>query len=99
MTCLQGRALVATTCCRAELKIDGLAVNLLYQNGRLVRGLTRGDGRIDEVFTRNLRTVRDIPDRLHASAYFPVPELLEVRGEVFFPLAVFAELNAALFVA
>src|SRR2546423_3482117 len=80
----------------AELKIDGLAVNLLYENGHLVRGLTRGDGRTGEDVTLNLRTVRDIPDRLHASAEYPVPELLEVRGEVFFRLADFAELNAAL---
>jgi DNA ligase (NAD+) len=80
----------------AELKIDGLAVNLLYENGRLVRGLTRGDGRTGEDVTLNLRTVRDIPDRLTPSAEYPVPELLEVRGEVFFRLADFAELNAAL---
>jgi DNA ligase (NAD+) len=80
----------------AELKIDGLAVNLLYQNGRLVRGLTRGDGRTGEDVTLNLRTVRDIPERLHPSTDYPVPELLEVRGEVFFRLADFADLNAAL---
>jgi DNA ligase (NAD+) len=80
----------------AELKIDGLAVNLLYENGRLVRGLTRGDGRTGEDVTLNLRTVRDIPDRLHSCAEYPVPELIEVRGEVFFRLADFAELNAAL---
>ncbi|MDQ3763114.1 MAG: NAD-dependent DNA ligase LigA [Actinomycetota bacterium] len=80
----------------AELKIDGLAVNLLYENGRLVRGLTRGDGRTGEDVTLNLRTVRDLPDRLHHCAEYPVPELLEVRGEVFFRLPDFAELNAAL---
>jgi DNA ligase (NAD+) len=80
----------------AELKIDGLAVNLLYENGRLVRGLTRGDGRTGEDVTLNVRTLRDIPDRLHSCAEYPVPELLEVRGEVFFRLADFAELNAAL---
>ncbi|HWR48417.1 MAG TPA: NAD-dependent DNA ligase LigA [Pseudonocardiaceae bacterium] len=80
----------------AELKIDGLAVNLLYESGRLVRGLTRGDGRTGEDVTLNLRTLRDIPDRLRESAEYPVPELLEVRGEVFFRLADFAELNAAL---
>jgi DNA ligase (NAD+) len=80
----------------AELKIDGLAVNLLYENGRLVRGLTRGDGRTGEDVTLNLRTLRDIPDRLHSGTEYPVPELLEVRGEVFFRLADFAELNAAL---
>jgi DNA ligase (NAD+) len=80
----------------AELKIDGLAVNLLYENGRLVRGLTRGDGRTGEDVTLNLRTLSDIPDRLRPSADYPVPELLEVRGEVFFRLADFAQLNAAL---
>ncbi|HKR52617.1 MAG TPA: NAD-dependent DNA ligase LigA [Pseudonocardiaceae bacterium] len=80
----------------AELKIDGLAVNLRYENGRLVRGLTRGDGRTGEDVTLNLRTLRDIPDQLHESAEYPIPELLEVRGEVFFRLADFAELNAKL---
>ncbi|HEX2297149.1 MAG TPA: NAD-dependent DNA ligase LigA [Pseudonocardiaceae bacterium] len=80
----------------AELKIDGLAVNLLYERGRLVRGLTRGDGRTGEDVTLNLRTVRDIPERLHESAEYPIPELIEVRGEVFFRLTDFAELNAAL---
>ncbi|MGH3695835.1 MAG: NAD-dependent DNA ligase LigA [Pseudonocardiaceae bacterium] len=80
----------------AELKIDGLAVNLLYENGRLTRGLTRGDGRTGEDVTLNLRTLNDIPDRLLDSAEYPVPELLEVRGEVFFRLADFAALNAAL---
>ena len=80
----------------AELKIDGLAVNLLYERGRLVRGLTRGDGRTGEDVTLNLRTVGDIPDRLHESTEYPVPELIEVRGEVFFRLTDFAELNAAL---
>jgi DNA ligase (NAD+) len=80
----------------AELKIDGLAVNLLYENGRLTRGLTRGDGRTGEDVTLNLRTLQDIPERLHESADYPVPELLEVRGEVFFRLADFAELNAKL---
>ncbi len=80
----------------AELKIDGLAVNLLYENGRLTRGLTRGDGRTGEDVTLNLRTLQDIPDRLNESADYPVPELLEVRGEVFFRLVDFAELNAKL---
>ncbi|HZE01800.1 MAG TPA: NAD-dependent DNA ligase LigA [Pseudonocardiaceae bacterium] len=80
----------------AELKIDGLAVNLVYQDGRLVRGLTRGDGRTGEDVTLNLRTLRDIPERLRSGTEYPVPELLEVRGEVFFRLADFAELNAAL---
>ncbi|MGH3901954.1 MAG: NAD-dependent DNA ligase LigA, partial [Pseudonocardiaceae bacterium] len=80
----------------AELKIDGLAVNLLYENGRLTRGLTRGDGRTGEDVTLNLRTLNDIPDQLRRCAEYPVPELLEVRGEVFFRLADFADLNARL---
>jgi DNA ligase (NAD+) len=75
-----------------ELKIDGLAVALVYERGRLVRGATRGDGWTGEDITANLRTLDDVPSRLRA----PAPELLEVRGEVFFPLAAFAELNAAL---
>ena len=76
-----------------ELKVDGLAVNLLYENGRLVRGLTRGDGRTGEDVTPNIRTIADVPDRLAGDG---VPALLEVRGEVFFPVARFEELNAAL---
>ncbi|MFB9907965.1 NAD-dependent DNA ligase LigA [Allokutzneria oryzae] len=78
-----------------ELKIDGLAVNLLYENGRLTRGLTRGDGRTGEDVTLNLRTLRDIPERLTGTDEFPVPDLVEVRGEVFFTLEDFAALNAS----
>src|SRR3954468_12974361 len=76
-----------------ELKVDGLAVNLLYEDGRLVRGLTRGDGRTGEDVTPNIRTIAGVPDRLTGS---DVPRVLEVRGEVFFPVARFEELNAAL---
>jgi DNA ligase (NAD+) len=76
-----------------ELKVDGLAVNLLYGDGRLVRGLTRGDGRTGEDVTPNIRTVLGVPDRLTGDG---VPRVLEVRGEVFFPVARFEELNAAL---
>jgi DNA ligase (NAD+) len=76
-----------------ELKVDGLAVNLLYENGRLTRGLTRGDGRTGEDVTPNLRTIDVVPDRLTGES---VPAVLEVRGEVFFPVARFEELNAAL---
>ncbi|HEX3590922.1 MAG TPA: NAD-dependent DNA ligase LigA [Pseudonocardiaceae bacterium] len=79
-----------------ELKIDGLAVNLLYRDGTLVRALTRGDGRTGEDVTLNVRTIRNVPERLTASAEFPVPSLVEVRGEVFFLVAEFAELNASL---
>lgn len=78
-----------------ELKIDGLAVNLLYEGGRLTQALTRGDGRTGEDVTMNVRTIGDVPERLDDSEH-PVPDLVEVRGEVFFPLADFAELNASL---
>ncbi|WP_338751163.1 NAD-dependent DNA ligase LigA [Janibacter alittae] len=78
-----------------ELKIDGLAVNLLYEGGRLTRALTRGDGRTGEDITMNVRTVEGIPTRLDDSEH-PVPDLVEVRGEVFFRLEDFAELNAGL---
>ncbi|GAA3611787.1 NAD-dependent DNA ligase LigA [Marihabitans asiaticum] len=78
-----------------ELKIDGLAVNLLYEGGRLTRALTRGDGRTGEDVTMNVRTIEDVPERLAATGE-PVPDLVEVRGEVFFPLEGFAELNARL---
>jgi len=79
-----------------ELKVDGLAVNLLYEDGRLVRGLTRGDGRTGEDVTPNIRTIANVPDRLKSTGGEDVPRLLEVRGEVFFPVARFEELNAAL---
>ncbi len=76
-----------------ELKIDGLAVNLLYEQGRLTRALTRGDGRTGEDVTLNVRTIEGVPTELHGD---DVPELVEVRGEVFFPVEAFADLNAGL---
>jgi DNA ligase (NAD+) len=79
-----------------ELKIDGLAVNLLYQQGRLVRAATRGDGRTGEDVTLNVRTLAGVPHRLAAGGDVPVPDLVEIRGEVFFPIEAFAELNAGL---
>jgi DNA ligase (NAD+) len=79
-----------------ELKIDGLAVNLLYENGVLTRALTRGDGRTGEDITLNMRTLEEVPERLTGTAEFPVPELVEVRGEVYFRLADFEALNATL---
>src|SRR6185437_7608050 len=78
-----------------ELKVDGLAINLVYERGRLVRGATRGDGRTGEDVTANVRTLRAVPDRLTGDAA-DLPELIEVRGEVFFPLEQFAALNARL---
>ncbi|HYO85080.1 MAG TPA: NAD-dependent DNA ligase LigA [Dermatophilaceae bacterium] len=79
-----------------ELKVDGLAINLLYQGGRLVRAATRGDGRTGEDVTNNVRTIHGVPHVLAAGAEVPVPELVEVRGEVFFPVRAFEGLNAAL---
>jgi DNA ligase (NAD+) len=79
-----------------ELKIDGVALALVYRDGRLVRAATRGDGRTGEDVTLNARTIDDVPERLTASDDYPVPDVLEVRGEVFFRLADFEALNAAL---
>ncbi|MDO3645892.1 NAD-dependent DNA ligase LigA [Nocardia mangyaensis] len=79
-----------------EVKIDGVALNLVYENGRLVRGATRGDGRTGEDVTLNARTIADIPAELTPSADFPIPDLLEVRGEVYFRLSDFETLNAAI---
>lgn len=78
----------------AELKIDGLAINLLYENGRLTRALTRGDGRTGEDVTLNVRTLEQVPDRLTATGDFPVPAVVEVRGEVFIRVEDFLALNA-----
>src|SRR4051794_35962612 len=79
-----------------ELKVDGLAINLLYERGRLTRALTRGDGRTGEDVTPNVRTIDSVPDRLTGTDEFPVPALLEVRGEVFLPVAAFERLNESL---
>ena len=76
-----------------ELKIDGLAVNLLYERGRLTRALTRGDGRTGEDVTFNVRTIAGVPSELSGEG---IPGLVEVRGEVFFPIEAFADLNASL---
>ncbi len=78
----------------AELKIDGLAINLLYENGHLTRALTRGDGRTGEDVTLNMRTLEQVPETLTGTDQFPVPALVEVRGEVFFRVEDFLELNA-----
>ncbi|MGW2814747.1 NAD-dependent DNA ligase LigA [Streptomyces sp. NPDC001415] len=76
-----------------ELKVDGLAVNLTYEHGRLTRAATRGDGRTGEDITPNVRTIADIPDRLKGDR---IPELVEIRGEVYFPMEAFEGLNARL---
>jgi DNA ligase (NAD+) len=79
-----------------ELKIDGVALALVYRDGKLVRAATRGDGRTGEDVTLNARTIEDVPERLTPSDEYPVPAVLEVRGEVFFRLADFEDLNAGL---
>ncbi|MBS43789.1 MAG: DNA ligase (NAD(+)) LigA [Nocardioides sp.] len=79
-----------------ELKVDGLAINLLYEEGRLVRALTRGDGTTGEDVTPNVRTIDSVPTRLTGTDEFPVPALVEVRGEVFLPVAAFERLNEAM---
>src|SRR5438128_6310216 len=91
-----GRALPgATFSYVCEPKIDGLGVALLYEQGRFVRGATRGDGRTGEDITPNLRTIRSIPQVLRRGALAHAA-VLEVRGEVFMPRAEFAKLNRAL---
>src|ERR1700727_1152329 len=76
-----------------ELKIDGLAIDLVYQRGRLTSAATRGDGRTGEDVTLNVKTVKTVPDRLTGD---DVPEVLEVRGEVFLSEAAFERLNESL---
>jgi DNA ligase (NAD+) len=76
-----------------EVKVDGLAINLTYENGVLVRGLTRGNGVTGEDVTLNVKTIRNLPHQLKAES---APTLIEVRGEVFFPIAAFNELNDSL---
>ena len=76
-----------------ELKIDGVAVALTYEDGVLVQGATRGDGRTGEDITANVRTVRSVPQRLRTKQ---PPKLLEVRGEVYFPVEAFERLNEQL---
>jgi DNA ligase (NAD+) len=76
-----------------EPKIDGLAVNLTYENGRLVRGATRGDGRTGEDITHNIRTIDAVPTQLSGD---DVPELLEVRGEVYLSVEAFEKLNESM---
>jgi DNA ligase (NAD+) len=79
-----------------ELKVDGLAINLLYEEGRLVRALTRGDGRTGEDVTPNVKTIASVPHRLTGTDEHPVPALIEVRGEVFLPAEAFDRLNASM---
>jgi len=76
-----------------ELKIDGLAIALVYENGRLVRAATRGDGRTGEDVTANVKTLDNVPSVLTGD---DIPELIEVRGEVYFPVEAFGQLNESL---
>lgn len=78
-----------------EPKIDGLSVELVYENGQLLRAVTRGDGEVGEVITPNVRTIRAVPLRLRDDE-LPLPELLAVRGEIFLPLGAFDDVNAEL---
>ena len=76
-----------------ELKIDGLAINLLYEDGKLVKALTRGNGKTGEDVTLNVKTISGVPHQLQGKS---APRLIEIRGEVYFPLAEFNELNNAI---
>ena len=76
-----------------EVKVDGLAINLTYENGVLVRGLTRGNGVTGEDVTLNVKTIRNLPHQLKGDS---LPAIMEVRGEVFFPIQAFNELNDSL---
>ncbi len=79
-----------------EPKIDGLSMNLIYENGNLVSGITRGDGTIGEDVTPNVRTIRDIPEQLHASERYRIPSRIEIRGEIYMLRDDFESLNARL---
>jgi DNA ligase (NAD+) len=83
----------ATNTWLCEVKVDGLAINLLYEKGVLVRALTRGDGTTGEDVTLNIKTIKAIPQKLQGKN---VPDRIEIRGEVFFPLKEFNEFNDAL---
>jgi DNA ligase (NAD+) len=78
------------------LKVDGLAINLRYEGGRLTKAATRGDGRTGEDVTLNVRAIANVPDRLTASEEFGFPDVVEIRGEVFLPVEAFEKLNEAM---
>ena len=84
---------VSTPTYLCEVKVDGLAINLTYENGQLVRGLTRGNGVTGEDVTLNVKTIKNLP---HVLVGEKTPSLIEIRGEVFFPIAAFNELNESL---
>ena len=76
-----------------ELKIDGLAINILYENGKLARALTRGNGTTGEDVTLNVKTLKSVPHSLTGKS---IPSIVEVRGEIFFPIKDFEKLNESL---
>jgi DNA ligase (NAD+) len=76
-----------------ELKVDGVAVAIVYEKGRMVRAATRGDGTTGEDVTANVRTMENVPQQLTGD---DVPDLLEARGEIYFPVAAFADVNAGM---
>ena len=84
---------ISTPMYLCEVKVDGLAINLTYEDGQLVRGLTRGNGVTGEDVTLNVKTIRNLPHNLKGDK---IPSLIEIRGEVFFPIAAFNELNDSL---
>jgi len=86
----EGAAAASYLC---ELKVDGVAVGIVYENGRMLRAATRGDGTTGEDVTANVRTMANVPHELTGD---DVPELLEVRGEIYFPVAAFADVNAGM---
>ncbi|MGZ4501546.1 MAG: NAD-dependent DNA ligase LigA [Nocardioidaceae bacterium] len=87
---------VADPAMLCELKVDGLAINVLYEDGRLVRAATRGDGRTGEDVTPNVRTIGNVPHRLTGTKAYPVPRRVEVRGEVFLSVEAFERLNESM---
>ncbi|MFM8253648.1 MAG: NAD-dependent DNA ligase LigA, partial [Actinomycetota bacterium] len=90
-----GRVLkeVSTPTWLCELKIDGLAINLLYQEGKLTKALTRGNGKTGEDVTLNVKTIKGVPLQLKGK---DIPSTIEIRGEIYFPLMEFSELNAGI---
>ena len=84
---------ISTPMYLCEVKVDGLAINLTYEDGQLVRGLTRGNGVTGEDVTLNVKTIKNLPHTLKGEK---IPSLIEIRGEVFFPIAGFNELNDSL---
>src|SRR5262245_28447568 len=77
----------------ADPKVDGVAISLRYERGRLVLAATRGDGRHGDDVTQNVRTIRAVPLSLHESKKHPIPDVVEIRGEIYMPNAEFERMN------